>query len=197
MHTSEGIYQIYQEDIIPLMAEMHAYVEKDYRDHYKDVSDLFKIIAENSASGDLSPESKDRAVWLITKIKIAAYSFIVKELRRKIEDFDKRCSPDQRAFAGIEQRYERLKREIKANLKTIKQNYGRYPKICKECMSLYERTYLSCVEMFELMGEISTKSSWIYPYSPFRILKKPLAWVVSLLISILVGYFLHMFPLNV
>ena len=96
MHTSEDIYQIYQEDIIPLMAEMHAYVEKDYRDHYKDVSDLFKIIAENSASGDLSPESKDRAVWLITKIKIAAYSFIVKELRRKINVLLQELNKDTR-----------------------------------------------------------------------------------------------------
>ena len=77
MHTKEDIYQTYQEEIIPLMAEMHAYIEKDYPDHNKDVADLFKIIAENSTSAHLSDEDRQQANWLITKIKIAAYSLAV------------------------------------------------------------------------------------------------------------------------
>ena len=193
MHTKEDIYQTYQEEIIPLMAEMHAYIEKDYQDHNKDVADLFKIIAENSSSAHLSDEDRQQANWLITKIKIAAYSFIVKELKRKLDDFDRRCDRNQRIFAGIEQRYNQLKCELNANLKTIKHNYGKHPKICGECMSLYEHAYKASTEIFRLMGEVMTKVSWIYPYSPFNILKKPFSWLASLAISILVGYLLTKF----
>lgn len=193
MHTKEDIYRTYQEEIIPLMAEMHAYIEKDYQDHNKDVADLFKIIAENSTSAHLSDEDRQQAYWLITKIKIAAYFFIVKELKKKFDDFDRRCDWNQRVYAGIEQRYHQLKSELNANLKTIKHNYGKYPKICEECMSLYEHAYKASTEIFRLIGEVMTKASWIYPYSPFNILKKPIGWLASLAISITVGYLLTKF----
>lgn len=189
MHK-EDIYRTYQEEIIPLMAEMHAYIERDYRDHNKDVADLFKIIADHNSSGHLSAEESQQAGWLITKIKIAAYSFIVKEIKRKLDDFDRRCDRNQRVFAGIEQRYNQLKSEVNANLKTIRHNYGKHPKICGECMSLYEHAYKASTEIFRLMGEVMTKSSWIYPYSPFNILKKPFNWLASLAISIVVEYLL-------
>ena len=195
MRTDEDIYRTYQKEIIPLMAEMHAYIEKDYRDHNKDVADLFKIIAENNLSGSLSDKDRQQAVWLITKIKIAAYFFIVKELKRRLDDFDRRCDPSKRVFAGIEQRYNQLKSEINDNLGIIRRKYGRYPKICEECMFLYERTYKACIEIFSLMVEVMTVSSWVSPYSPFGILKKPLSWLVSLFISILTGYFLTKYPL--
>lgn len=194
MNSWEDIYQVYQTELIPLIAEMHAYIEKDYREHNKDVADLFKIIAENSSSRNLSEEAAYQAVWLITKIKIAAYSFIVAEIKKNLENFDRRCKLNQREFVGIEQEYETLKNEINDCLKTIKQKYGRYPKICEDCMFLYERAYNASSRAFKLMAKVSTKSSWIYPYSPFEIFKRPLTWVFSLVVAVLVDCFIRTCP---
>lgn len=191
MRTGENIYKCYQEEIVPLMAEMYAYIEKDYRGHNKDVADLYKIIAKTGLSGNLSPEDKEQAIWLITKIKIAAYSFIVKEIEGKLNDFDKRCDQKQRDFAGIEARYNALKYKIKNNQRALRKKFGRYPKICEECMSMYGDTYHACIEILGLIGSVMTKSTWLYPYSPFNVFKKPLTWLVSLAISVIVGYFVN------